>query len=164
MPPFTPGPHTHEQWLGLVQPVGLVVAPAVLSALQLYPNQSTPYLSARQRQLEGLLEEVEGPGGQPLAVVPSFALLATDLLDWGEADLLDAEGLLAATELERLPEVVLAEYGETLRPTHAVPRCESAPAASKDDAGGKPAAASAASTLQALVVRPHPMAQRPWPA
>jgi hypothetical protein len=26
----TPGTHTHEQWLGLVQPVGLVVAPAAM--------------------------------------------------------------------------------------------------------------------------------------
>ena len=118
MATLTPGPHTHEQWLGLVQPVGLVVAPAVLSALQLFPNQSTPYLSARQRQLEGLLEEVEGPGGQPLAVVPSFALLSTDLLDWGDAD------LVAAAELQAVPEVVLAEYGETLRPSHGVPKFE----------------------------------------
>lgn len=118
MASVTPGPQTHEQWLGLVQPVGLVVAPAVLSALQLFPNQSTAYLSARQRQLEGVLEEVEGPGGQPLAVVPSFQLLAAELLDWGDAD------LVAASVLETVPEVVLAEYGETLRPTHGVPRFE----------------------------------------
>ena len=118
MATLTPGPHTHEQWLGLVQPVGLVVAPAVLSTLQLFPNQSTPYLSARQRQLEGLLEEVEGPGGQPLSVVPSVASLATELLDWGEAD------LVAAHALESVPEVVLAEYGETLCPSHGVPKFE----------------------------------------
>jgi hypothetical protein len=61
---------------------------------------------------------VEGPGGQPLAVVPSFALLSTDLLDWGDAD------LVAAAELQAVPEVVLAEYGETLRPTHGVPKFE----------------------------------------
>jgi hypothetical protein len=118
MATVTPGPHTHDQWLGLVQPVGLVVAPAVLSALQLFPNQSTPYLSARQRQLEGLLEEVEPAGCQPLAVVPSFALLSAELLDWGDAD------LVAAPELASVPEVVLAEYGETLRPTHGVPKFE----------------------------------------
>ena len=80
MAPLTPGRHTHEQWLGLVQPVGLVVAPAVLAKLDLYPNQGTAYLSARQRQLEGLLEEVEGPDGQLLQVVPSFQLLAAELL------------------------------------------------------------------------------------
>ena len=123
----TPGTHTHEQWLGLVQPVGLVVAPAVLAKLDLYPNQGTPYLSARQRQLEGLLEEVEGPDGQPLQVVPSFQLLAAELLDWGEADLLNAEALVAAQgERSALPEVVLTEYGETLRPTHGVPKFEGA--------------------------------------
>lgn len=84
-----------DDWLGLLRPVGLVVAPAVLNALQLFPNQSTAYLSSVQRQLEGLLEEVEGPNGQPLAVVPSFQLLATDLLDWGEADLVPAAELQA---------------------------------------------------------------------
>ena len=82
----TPGVHTHEQWLGLVQPVGLVVAPAVLSKLELFPNQGTAYLSARQRQLEALLEERETPKGEPIQVVPGFPLLATDLLDWGEAN------------------------------------------------------------------------------
>ena len=82
----TPGVHTHEQWLGLVQSVGLVVAPAVLSKLELFPNQGTAYLSARQRQLEALLEERETPKGEPIQVVPGFPLLATDLLDWGEAD------------------------------------------------------------------------------
>ena len=95
MAPGIPTKALHEQWLGLVQPVGLVVAPAVLSALQLFPNQSNAYLSARQRQL-----------------------LAAELLDWGEAD------LVAATALQSVPEVVLAEYGETLRPTHGVPKFE----------------------------------------
>jgi hypothetical protein len=126
MASLTPGPHTHEPWLGLVQPVGLVVAPAVLNALQLFPNQSTPYLSSRQRQLEGLLEERENAAGEPIQVVPSFQLLATELLDWGEADLLDVEALVAAAELQAVPEVVLAEYGETLRPTHGVPKFEAA--------------------------------------
>ena len=116
----TPGTHTHEQWLGLVQPVGLVVAPAVLSKLALFPNQGTPYLASRQRQLEGLLEDVEGPDGQPLRVVPSFQLLAEELLAWGEAD------LISAKKLDAPPQVVLREYNETLRPTHGVPKFEGA--------------------------------------
>ena len=118
MPPLTPGSHTHEQWLGLVQPVGLVVAPAVLAKLQLFPNQSTAYLAARQRQLEALLEERENAAGEPIQVVPGFQLLATELLDWGEAD------LMAASALTTVPEVPLAEYGETLRPSHGVPKFE----------------------------------------
>jgi len=118
MPPAIPSKATHEQWLGLVQPVGLVVAPAVLSKLELVPNQSTAYLSALQRQLEALLEERDSAAGEPIQVVPSFALLASELLDWGEADLQSAD------QLQAIPEVVLAEYGETLRPTHGVPRFE----------------------------------------
>lgn len=106
----------HEQWLGLVQPVGLVVAPAVLTKLELVPNQSTAYISALQRQLQGLLETVDGVDGNPVAVVPSFPQLATDLLDWGNADLLEASAL------DTLPEVVLSDYGESLRPSHGVPK------------------------------------------
>jgi hypothetical protein len=118
MPPAIPTKATHEQWLGLVQPVGLVVAPAVLSKLELFPNQGTAYMAARQRQLEALLEERDTAAGEPIQVVPSFQALATELLDWGDADLVPAK------ELETMPEVVLAEYGETLRPTHGVPKLE----------------------------------------
>jgi len=153
----------HEQWLGLVQPVGLVVAPAVLSKLELVPNQSTAYLSARQRQLEALLAEVDGPGGQgprgqgptgqPLQVVLSFAALATELLDWGEADLVPFEQLQPRPEVG-LPEVRLAEYGETLRPTLAVPALEAAGTGSSNgtSAGTSTEDGSAASKLQALVL------------
>ena len=111
----TPGIHTHEQWLGLVQPVGLVVAPAVLTKLQLFPNQGTAYLSGCQRQLKSLLEERDHcTSGQPIQVVPSFQLLANALLDWGDSDLVSVD------EMNAVPEVVLSEYGETLRPTHGV--------------------------------------------
>jgi len=139
MPSYSSSRLPADDWLGLLRPVGLVVAPAVLNALQLFPNQSTAYLSSVQRQLEGLLEDVEGPNGQPLAVVPSFHLLATELLDWGEAD------LVPAAELQSVPEVVLAEYGETLRPTHGVPAFE--PPTAESSAG-----AESATKLQALVL------------
>jgi hypothetical protein len=108
----------HEQWLGLVQPVGLVVAPAVLTKLELVPNQSTAYISALQLQLKGLLEKLDGLDGDPVMVISSFQQLATELLDWGDTDLVEASAL------ETVPEVVLSEYGETLRPTHGVPKLE----------------------------------------
>ena len=108
----------HEQWLGLVQPVGLVVVPAVLTKLELVPNQSTAYISALQLQLNGLLEKVDGLNGDPVKVVSSFQQLATELLDWGDSDLVEASAL------ETVPEVVLSEYGETLRPTHGVLKLE----------------------------------------
>ena len=67
----------HEQWLGLVQPVGLVVAPAVLTKLELVPEQRTARLSALQLELTGLLDEAEGVNDQPVKVVSSFRQLAT---------------------------------------------------------------------------------------
>jgi hypothetical protein len=109
----------HEQWLGLVQPVGLVVAPAVLTKLELVPEQRTARLSALQLVLTTLLDEVDGRNGEPLKVVPGLRPLLTELLDWREEDLLDQEALVAG-----VPEVVLSEYGETLRPTHGVPKLE----------------------------------------
>ena len=114
----TPNLHTHQQWLGLVQPVGLVVAPAVLTKLDLFPNQRPAYLSALQLQLEALLDEVDGANDQPISVVASFQQLARDLLAWGDGDLVPASALGA------VPEVVLSEYGETLRPSHGVPKFE----------------------------------------
>jgi hypothetical protein len=114
----------HEQWLGLVQPVGLVVAPAVLTKLELVPEQRTARLSALQLVLTTLLDEVDGWNGEPLQVVPGLRLLLTELLDWRDDDLLDEEALVAARGPEGVPEVVLSEYGETLRPTHGVPKLE----------------------------------------
>jgi len=46
-----------KPWLGLVQPVGLVMAPAVLTKLKLFPNPGAAYLSSSQRQLKSRLEE-----------------------------------------------------------------------------------------------------------
>jgi hypothetical protein len=51
-------------------------------------------------------------------VVPSFQLLANALRNWGGSDLVAVDAMAA------VPEVVLSEYGETLRPTHGVPKFE----------------------------------------
>lgn len=44
------------------------------------PGGGPGCLASRQHQLEGLLEDGEGPDGQLLRVVPSFQLLAEELL------------------------------------------------------------------------------------
>ena len=54
----TPGLHTHQEWLGLVQPVGLVVAPVVLTRLGLFPESGPRALADGQRRLLDLLEEL----------------------------------------------------------------------------------------------------------
>ena len=48
----------HQEWLGFVQPVGLVVAPAVMVDAQVAPDRN---VAGRQRDLHELLEE-EGSG------------------------------------------------------------------------------------------------------
>lgn len=41
MAPRAPGVHTHEEWKGMAQPVGLVVEPVVLNRLGVFPESAT---------------------------------------------------------------------------------------------------------------------------
>ena len=54
----TPGLHTHQEWLGLVQPVGLVVAPVVLTRLGLFPESQPRTLADGQRRMRALFDTV----------------------------------------------------------------------------------------------------------
>jgi len=45
MPPRAPGVHTHEEWKGMAQPVGLVVEPVVLNRLGIFPESATTVLA-----------------------------------------------------------------------------------------------------------------------
>ncbi|MCS5700274.1 BREX-1 system adenine-specific DNA-methyltransferase PglX [Cyanobium sp. FGCU-52] len=111
----TPGVHTHQEWLGLVQPVGLVVAPVVLTRLGLFPESQPRALAESQRRLLDLLEEVETPTAEVISAVPRFEDLAAELLSWEPEDLVPAERFPAPILVE------LADYGDVLRPTHAIP-------------------------------------------
>jgi hypothetical protein len=71
MAPRAPGVHTHEEWKGMAQPVGLVVEPVVLNRLGLFPESATTVLADWQQRLEQLLED-QSLGEQWLSVVPSF--------------------------------------------------------------------------------------------
>ena len=111
----TPGLHTHQEWLGLVQPVGLVVAPVVLTRLGLFPESGPRALADGQRRLLDLLEELEDPDGDIVSAVGHFETLASELLSWDPGDLITYERFSAPIE------VALAEYGELLRPSHGLP-------------------------------------------
>ena len=92
----------HKQWIGYLQPVGLVVAPHALLAAQAVVSE---HVGEPQQRLKAL------PRPVPLRA------LAQDVLGWRPED------------LEPPPESLshpLPEYGETLRPTFAV-RDASAP-------------------------------------
>ncbi len=110
----TPGLHTHQEWLGLVQPVGLVVAPVVLTRLGLFPESQPRSLADGQRRLLDLLEEVETPDGEIASAVDRFEDLATELLSWEPGDLIPAERFTAPIE------VSLEEYSDVLRPSYGL--------------------------------------------
>ena len=105
----------HQEWLGFVQPVGLVASiPAMLQA-QAHVNRNIA--PDHQRFLECLPSD---PDAEP--VISDFALFAQQVLGWEADDLVGANG-------SRLPdslEVTLPVYNETLRPTYAVPEFDEA--------------------------------------
>ncbi len=104
----------HQEWLGYLQPVGLVVsAPALLQA-QAYVNRNI--LPEHQRFLNWVQEGRPTPDAHPVAAVTDLPGLFCDVFGWEPGDLLGGPG---AEPLPASLEVVLTDYQETLRPTYA---------------------------------------------
>lgn len=102
---------THREWLGYVQPVGVVVSPPALAAAQAYVNRNIA--PVQQRLLEAVEETANG------AVLRDLRKFVNHVLRWDDDDLLDPPiGL----------ECALPEYGEVLAPTFVVPEPEPEPA------------------------------------
>ena len=115
----------HQEWLGFVQPVGLVVAPPVMVDAQVVPDRS---ISHRQAELRPLLEE-HGSGPTAHWRCPDLRRLFRDWLGWEERDLVDPAAHRHA--LER----ALPELHTVLSPTWAVPAPDApAPTSSQDNA------------------------------
>lgn len=116
----------HRDWIGLLQPVGLVVSPPALLAAQAFPDKN---ILKEQQALLALItppapkDEKKSVERPPLAL--SFEALATQVLGWKPSKL---AGSPSGPALPESLELVLPEFGETLRPTFAVP------AAKEDDA------------------------------
>ena len=104
----------HQEWIGFVQPVGLVVAPTVMVDAQVVPDRN---ISGRQRDFCDLLEE-EGNGTTARWRAPDLRKLFLDYLGWEDGDLEDAE---AYPKLE----ISLLELEVALSPTWAVPSDDS---------------------------------------
>jgi hypothetical protein len=111
---FDPEFEQHKAWMGLVQPVGLVVAiPALLKA-QVFPDKA---IAAVQQTLHEVVQRPGAGFGDPDPVLSDFPRFASAVLGWSVDDLAGAPGGPA------LPEplaVHLPDDGETLRPTYAV--------------------------------------------
>ena len=118
----------HEEWLGFVQPVGLVVAPPVLVVCGVIIDRN---VRPRQERLDALLNDDE-------TCVTDIRSIFVELLGWEEDDLVDA----APEQQIRLPELDV-----TLEPhwrvkdrdgaTQLLIRCE-APGTDLDDAPANP--------------------------
>jgi PAS domain-containing protein len=119
MPPRAPGVHTHEEWKGMAQPVGLVVEPVVLNRLGIFPESATTVLADWQQRLEELLEDQpdgeQAASEQWLSVAPSFEGFCQEVLAWQPGDLRRPEELAAPVAVH------LEEYDEVLRPDWCVP-------------------------------------------
>ncbi len=107
----------HKEWLGLLQPVGLVVSPLALVKHQAFVNRSEA-IAVQQKLTEivstsavtGRIEE-----GKPW--IEDFAIFAEKVLDWLPEDLVGTPGQKPLpVELE----VPLPDYGEILKPTYGV--------------------------------------------
>ncbi|MCY2997384.1 MAG: class I SAM-dependent DNA methyltransferase, partial [Planctomycetota bacterium] len=114
--PKTPEELAHIEWLGYVQPVGLVVSiPAMLEA-QCYVNKNI--MAEHARFLNCLARD---SGGNQQSEIRDLREFVQAVLGWESGDLitLPAKGMLPAEHANL--EVVLPQYNETLRPTHVVP-------------------------------------------
>ena len=101
----------HQEWLGFVQPVGLVVAPDVLVDAQVIPDRN---IATRQRELQELLQ-TDKDGGCVRWRAPDLRRVFVDWLGWDDNDLESA-----ASHREEL-EIYLPELQVALSPTWAVP-------------------------------------------
>ena len=116
MPAPDPNTRAHLEWLGFIQPNGLVVsAPALVKAGALLNRQD----AEGQNRLAGCIREREFDQRRgPEPCIRDFREFATSVLGWG----FSSRGY-AGTDDAPIPpelEVPLLDYGETLRPDFAV--------------------------------------------
>lgn len=107
----------HKEWLGLLQPVGLIVSPPALIKAQAVIDRGS--LVDLQERLLGVVstEAISRHKDDAIAWIPNFPVFAQTVLGWQKKDLVGAPG--QATLPDELL-VTLPSYGETLTPNYAV--------------------------------------------
>lgn len=112
----SPEEYAHLEWLGYVQPIGLIVSvPAMLEA-QCYVNKNIG--SEHSRFLDSLPRD---KNDEIIPEITDFPAFAQKCLEWEAEDLKEVPQKVALLEEMASLEVILPQYHETLRPTHAVP-------------------------------------------
>lgn len=105
--------------MGYLQPVGLVVSPPALVAAQAFVNRNVARESAALASVVAPVRVPSPEGGTVEArALLDFAAFTREVLDWQHADLQGSAGQLS---LPHELTVALPEYGDTLKPTFAVP-------------------------------------------
>ncbi len=107
----------HKEWLGFLQPVGLVVSPPALSAAQAVVNRNVVEL---QQKLQQVASKQPFPNHIKKDIqknslnfwISDFTDFAINVLDW------ELEDLVASPEELTIS---LIDYNEILTPTYAVP-------------------------------------------
>lgn len=100
----------HKEWLGFLQPVGLVVSPPALVKAQAIVNRNVVDL---QQALLLVISRDLQLVDDDRAWIFDFPAFTVNVLGWEPSDLVSGDAL---QDLE----VVLPDYGETLAPTYAV--------------------------------------------
>ena len=103
---------SHQEWLGYVQPVGLVVSIPAMLAAQAHVNRNI--VPDHQRFLSCLPKD---KADELIPEIRDFAQLTRAVFNWRESDL---EAVPPGDARFSAVEVTLPEYHETLRPTHIV--------------------------------------------
>ncbi len=101
----------HQEWLGFVQPVGLVVSPTVLVNAQVAPDRN---VTLRQNEFKKLLKEDQSLTNAR-QTVSDLKRVFLEYLGWEESDLVDP-----SDHSDKL-EIALPELETVLSPTWAVP-------------------------------------------
>lgn len=109
----------HQEWIGFLQPEGLVVSPPALCAAQAHVNRN---IAPQQQILLDLVKTEKLPASvderrTEQKFISDLKEFCVKLLGWQDSDLAGSDGQSA---IPANLEVALPEYGETLRPDYAV--------------------------------------------
>ena len=113
MAKYDPELRAHRDWLGLLQPVGLVVSPPAMVKAQAVPSQNVAEL---QQDLLSVVERA--PGAASVTDEPALTNLPAffqTVLGWSLDDIAGASG---GPPVPDGLELVLPDFNETLRPTY----------------------------------------------
>jgi len=105
----------HQEWLGYLQPVGLVVSPYALHQAQALVDRNL--IEPHTAFLEALGQWQFDDREDPEASIVSWRRFAQEVLNWEPSDLLGEGGQPIPEDLS----VPLVDHGDILKPTFAVP-------------------------------------------